>query len=97
MSHLAEFSEPDFGARLSGAHAATSGAVSEIGGEIGRRFPSAGRRDKTTRIARLLEAEASTDAAPALIDRALPQWQVRRIAYDDGVRPLALSRECAIR
>ena len=96
MSHLAEFSEPDFGARLSGAHAATSGAVSEIGGEIGRRFPSAGRREKSARIARLIEAEAWTDAALALIDLELPQWQVRRIAYDEGEWHCALSRQCEL-
>jgi hypothetical protein len=33
---------------------------------------------------RLLEAEAWTDAALALIDAALPHWKVTRLAFDDG-------------
>ena len=36
---------------------------------------------------------AWTDAALALIDLELPQWQIRRIAYDDGEWYCALSRE----
>ena len=95
MPHLAEFREPsDFGDRLLGAHAVTSEAVSEIVGDICRRFPSTGRGEKSARIARLIEAEAWTDAALALIDLELPQWQVRRIAYDEGEWHCALSPQC---
>ncbi len=45
------------------------------------------------RIERLIAAEAWTDAALALIDLELPQWHVRRIAYDDGEWHCALSRQ----
>jgi hypothetical protein len=41
----------------------------------------------------LIQSEAWTDAAVALIDLELPQWQVRRLAYDQGVWYCALSRQ----
>jgi hypothetical protein len=48
---------------------------------------------KTARIERLMQSEAWTDAALALINLELPLWQVRRIAYDEGEWYCALSRE----
>jgi hypothetical protein len=42
---------------------------------------------------RLVDAEAWTDAALALMELELPLWQVRRIAYDEGEWHCALSRE----
>jgi hypothetical protein len=41
----------------------------------------------------LIGSEAWTDAALALIELELPQWQVRRIAYDEGEWYCAQSRE----
>ena len=58
-----------------------------------RRFPSSRSTAKTARIERLIAAAAWTDAALALIDLELPQWQLRRIAYDSGEWHCALSRE----
>jgi len=40
----------------------------------------------------LIPIKPGTDAALALIDLELPQWQVRRIAYDAGEWHCALSR-----
>ena len=77
--------------RLRDAHAVTAELISEVIGESCRRFPSAGQT--TSRIGRLMESGAWTDAALALIDLELPQWQVRRIAYDEGEWYCALSRE----
>ena len=51
------------------------------------------RNFKNARIERLIEAQAWTDAALALIDLELPQWQIRRLAYDDGEWYCALSRQ----
>ena len=48
---------------------------------------------KTARIERLIQSGAWTDAALALIDLELPQWQIRRIAYDEGEWHCALSRQ----
>lgn len=36
------------------------------------------------RIANLITAQAWTDAALALVASELPQWKLRRLAYDDG-------------
>ena len=79
--------------RLRDAHAVTAELISEVIGETCRRFPSMGQTEKTARIERLIGSEAWTDAALALIDLELPQWQVRRIAYDEGEWYCALSRE----
>jgi hypothetical protein len=41
----------------------------------------------------LIHSGAWTDAALTLLDLELPQWQLRRIAYDQGEWYCALSRE----
>ena len=79
--------------RLREAHAVTAELLSDLIGETCRRFPSVGQSEKTARIERLIGSEAWTEAALALIDLELPQWQVRRIAYDEGEWHCALSRE----
>jgi hypothetical protein len=79
--------------RLRNANAVTAELMSEIIDKTCRRFPSMGQADKTARIERLIGSGAWLDAALALIDMELPQWQVRRIAYDEGEWYCALSRE----
>ena len=79
--------------RLRDAPVVTAELISEVIGETCRRFPSMGQTEKTARIERLIGSEAWTDAALALIDLELPQWQVRRIAYDEGEWYCVLSRE----
>src|ERR1700680_4531176 len=79
--------------RLRDAHAVTAELISEVIGETCRRFPSVKQTEKTARIERLIGSGAWTDAALALIDLELPQWQVRRIVYDEGEWYCALSRE----
>jgi hypothetical protein len=83
----------EFGDRLRDAPAVTAGLISEVIGETCRRFPSVGQTEKTARIERLIQSEAWTDAVFALIDLELPQWRVRRIAYDEGEWHCALSRQ----
>jgi hypothetical protein len=79
--------------RLRDARAVTPWLMSEMIDGVCRRFPSMGQSAKTARIGRLISSEAWTDVALALIDLELPQWQVRRVAYDDGEWYCALSRE----
>jgi hypothetical protein len=74
--------------RLRDADVVTAELISEIIGETCRR-PT----EKTARIERLIASGAWTDAALALVDLELPQWQVRRIAYDEGEWHCALSRQ----
>src|SRR5712691_10020978 len=94
MLVLSEHHDPaELEDRLRDAHAVTSELISEVIGEACRRFPSAGPTEKTARIERLIGSGAWTDAALALIDLEFPQWQVRRIAYDEGEWHCALSRQ----
>ncbi|MDB5582615.1 MAG: hypothetical protein JWR80_7791 [Bradyrhizobium sp.] len=94
MSVLSKYHVPaELSDRLRDAQAVTAELMWDIIGETCRRLPSSGRTGKTARIERLIRSEAWTDAALALIDLELPQWQVRRIAYDSGEWHCALSRQ----
>lgn len=78
--------------RLRDADVVTAKLMSELVAATCRRYPSIGQAGKSARIERLIGPQAWTDAALALIDLELPQWQVRRIAYDEGEWHCALSR-----
>ena len=78
--------------RLRDADTVTTDLMSEVIDEACRRFPSTGQTEKSLRIERLIGSQAWTDAALALVALELPQWQVRRIAYDEGEWYCALSR-----
>ena len=71
--------------RLHDAPAVTADLISEVIGTTGRRLPS--------RIERLIASGAWTDAALALLELELPQWQLRRLAYDEGEWHCALSAQ----
>lgn len=94
MSPLAETKKPaELSERLRSADAVTADIMSDVIGQACRRFPSLGQSEKSFRLEQLLESGAWTDAALALIDLELPQWQLRRIAYDEGEWHCALSRQ----
>jgi hypothetical protein len=93
MSLLLENPSADLGDRLREACAVTAEFMSDIVRQTCRRFPSLGQSAKTDRIEHLIQSGAWTDAALALIELELPQWQVRRLAYDDGEWHCALSRQ----
>jgi hypothetical protein len=88
--HNDAFDLPD---RLLHANALTAELISGVIESVCRRFPSMGRPEKTARIERLIASQAWIDAVLALIELELPQWQVRRIAYDEGEWHCALSRQ----
>jgi hypothetical protein len=83
----------ELGDRLRDAGCVTAEFLADIIHVACRRFPSQGQTAKTARIERLIQSCAWTDAALALLDLELPQWQVRRIAYDQGEWYCALSRQ----
>jgi hypothetical protein len=93
MSLLSEPVAADLSLRLSDAGRVTVKLMSELVRDCCRRFPSQGQRGKTARVEALIKLGAWTDAALALLDLELPQWQVRRLAYDDGEWYCSLSRE----
>lgn len=51
------------------------------------------RSNRATSIRALIAAGAWTDAALSLIDAEIPQWQLRRLSYDEGEWYCALSRQ----
>ena len=94
MSLLSEHQTPaDLGDRLRNAGDVTAEFLSDIIRATCRRLPSANQNARAARVERLIQSQAWTDAALALIDLELPQWQVRRLAYDDGEWYCALSRQ----
>ena len=87
MSHIGTFNNPtDPSARLRDVAAADAILFKAAIGPLGQ-------TEKTTRLAQLIQSDAWTDAALALIDLELPLWQVRRLTYDNGEWYCALSRE----
>jgi len=92
MSPLSEQQIPaDLGNRLRNAGYVTAELLSDIIHATCRRLPSTNRDARAARVARLIQSQAWTDVALALIDLELPQWQLRRLAYDDGEWYCALS------
>ena len=77
--------------RLHDAHALADEFVDVIA-EPCRLLPSE-RNAKADRLKQLIQSQAWTDAALALVDFELPQWQVRRLAYDGGEWFCSLSRQ----
>ena len=78
---------------LRDAPAASPGLVQQVVDKACRRFPSLVQPERSARIELLIRDRAWTEAALALIELELPQWQLRRIAYDGGEWYCALSRE----
>lgn len=74
------------------ASAVTPGLMQEIVGAC-RRYPVPGQSGKAAQVEHLIGSGAWVDVALALIDLELPQWHLRRLAYDDGEWYCALSRE----
>jgi hypothetical protein len=93
MSLLLEHpNSADLGDRIREAGSVTAEFLFTIIGATCRRFPATRPNARTARVERLIQSGAWTDAALSLIDLELPQWQVRRLAYDDGEWHCALSR-----
>ncbi len=57
------------------------------------RIPVLSRSGKATRITRLVESGAWTDAALGLIELELPGWKLRRLACEDGEWFCSLTRQ----
>jgi hypothetical protein len=71
-------------ARLRRTQAVTPEVMGDVLALLGERYSAAPYVAQAKRIDALIEAEAWVDAGLALLDLELPQWKLRRIAYDDG-------------
>jgi hypothetical protein len=90
---LQQQDEVPFSDRLRDAPAATAVLVREVIAAACQHRPYPGRAGGIARIERLISAEAWAEAALALVNLELPQWQLRRIAYDGGEWHCAVSRQ----
>jgi hypothetical protein len=79
--------------QVSTADEATSKLLSEIVLLTARRLSVPSEAANAANLGQLIEADALTESAFALINLELPQWKLRRITYDEGEWHCALSRE----
>jgi hypothetical protein len=77
--------------RLRDAPAVTADLMSEVLGNTSGTTSSSTSRRVPAWIERLIGSGAWTDATLALLELELPQWQLRRLAYDQGEWHCALS------
>jgi len=79
--------------RLRAADAATPELFFDVIRDACWRFHSIPRVEYRSRVERLIQIGAWTDAALGLLELELPLWQLRRIAYDAGEWCCALSHQ----
>jgi hypothetical protein len=77
------------------ATSVTPQLLSDVIANASTRLPAFGAAIKT-RINRLTESGAWTDATLALLELELPQWKLRRLVHDDGEWFCTLSRHPAL-
>lgn len=90
---LPQVHSASLGERLRCADAATPSLIADVIGEVCPRVALAWQAVKSKQIGRLIRIGAWTEAALTLVELELPQWKVRRLAYDGGEWYCALSRE----
>jgi hypothetical protein len=81
------------GDELRGAPTPRFDLFAKVIASVCTRIPVGGMPGKATRIGRLLEAGAWTEAALAVIERELPAWKLRRIVYENGEWLCSLTRQ----
>jgi hypothetical protein len=90
QSHLHDLQD-----QLGRAHVVTPDLTSKVVGACTRiALPS--NASKAARIDRLIESEAWTEAALALIELELPFWRLRRLVYEEGAWLCTLSRQWSL-
>jgi hypothetical protein len=93
LASLMQGGPADLGDRLRDASIASAALLHEVIEKACHRFAPEVPTARTARIERLIAMNAWTEAALALVELELPQWRLRRIAYDGGEWHCALSRE----
>jgi hypothetical protein len=83
----------DVQARLSRAQVVTPDLMSKLVAGACARITKPSYAAKAEKIDRLIELEAWTEAALALVDLELPLWKLRRLIYEEGAWLCSLSRQ----
>jgi hypothetical protein len=79
--------------RLRRAQVVTPDLMSKVVAGACTRIAMPGNATKAARIDRLIESEAWTEAALALVELELPQWKLRRLVYEEGAWHCSLSKQ----
>jgi hypothetical protein len=94
MSHFSDGLDLDpLDVRLCGTPTLTVELLSDVMATCCPRLALLRYTERAARALQLIESGAWTDAVLALLALELPQWQLRRIVYDEGEWHCALSRE----
>jgi hypothetical protein len=80
-------------ARLCNAPVLTAGLLSDLVEASCPRLVLLRHSERAARAEQMIGSGAWTDAALALLALELPQWQLRRLVYDDGEWHCALSQQ----
>ena len=75
------------------ASAVTADLMSELISVACERLPAVNRAEKPAPVRRLIESSAWTEAALALVEIELPDWQLRRLVFEDGQWHCSLSKQ----
>jgi hypothetical protein len=78
--------------QLRRARAMTPDLISKTIDRACPRFALLNQATKPARINRLIEAQAWTEMALALVELELPQWRLRRLVYEEGAWFCSLSK-----
>jgi hypothetical protein len=93
LSPLADHDPVELADLVREAPELTAALLREVVAKACQRVTLIRQDGRSARIERLIAAGATADAALALVGLELPNWQVRRLAYDGGEWHCALSRE----
>jgi hypothetical protein len=88
-----ESSLPDLQDQLRRAQGVTADLMSKIVAGGCSRIMMPGCAGKAAKINRLIESEAWTEAALALVELELPQWRLQRVVYEQDAWLCSLSKQ----
>jgi hypothetical protein len=83
---------PDLQDQLRRAQGVTADLISKVVAGACTRVTMPGGAGNAARINRLIESEAWTEAALALVELEFPQWRLQRLAYDEVAWLCSLSK-----
>jgi hypothetical protein len=94
MALISDYLDPNqLDDRLCHAPVATADLLSDVVQSICPRFASLRHTERAARAEQMIELGAWADAVLALLALELPQWQIRRLTYDNGEWHCALSSQ----
>jgi hypothetical protein len=79
--------------QLRRAQIVTPALMSMVVGSACTRMAMPSSAAKAAHVNRLIESQAWTEAALALVELELPLWRLRRLVFDDGVWLCSLSKQ----